>query len=85
MERAAVCEESMRYLTTLSVAGMWSVSDAVGNDGAIFAEENCPSPILSTTNPTWKCDLKQYLLTNFSSIVLFVQIYYYHYSSLFDK
>ena len=69
----------------LSVPNMCSVSYAVGNGETILAEETCPSPILSTTNPTWKCSLKQYLLPNFSSIVLFVQIYYCHYSPLLDQ
>jgi len=77
MERAAVCKESVRYLTTLSVAVMRSISDAVVNSGTILAEETSPSPSLSTTNPTRKCGLKQYLLPNFSSSVLFVQKYYY--------
>ena len=77
MERAAVCEESVRYLKT-SVTKTCSVTDAVGNGGTIFAEKTCPSPVLYTANPIRKCGLKQYLLSNYSSIVLFVQIYYYH-------
>jgi hypothetical protein len=39
IERAAVCEESVRYLTTLSVGEMPSVNDAMGNGGTILARK----------------------------------------------